>query len=165
MTWLFAPDRTLRQILRLGRSWQNINERRLSSLPKLMCLLIGNNRSTSQCLGNRRSIVIHAVVGSFVRCRGSSAQTGEDKRRLPNRFHCVAFIDLPTTLVWFDDAGQHIESLESERPVGEQLLIQFHRAVTSLVRSRTDMHDAFRALHIVQRSAQSFHDGVRFDLQ
>jgi len=73
----------------------------------------------------------------------------------------VAFVDLPTSLVWFDEAGQHIESLESERPVGEQLLIQFHRAVTSLVRKTTDMHDAFRALHIVQQSADSFKTGKR----
>lgn len=77
----------------------------------------------------------------------------------------VAFADLPNSLVWFDDAGQHIESLESERPVGEQLLIQFHRAVTSLVRNTMNMHDAFRALHIVQQSAQSFHEGVRLDLR
>jgi len=76
----------------------------------------------------------------------------------------VAFVDPPTNLVWFDEAGQHIESLESERPVGEQLLIQFHRAVTSLVRNTTDMHDAFRALHIVQQSATSFKTGQRIEL-
>ena len=45
----------------------------------------------------------------------------------------VAFIDLPSTLVWFDKAGRHMESLDSERPVGEQLLNQFHRSVTSLI--------------------------------
>ncbi|HIF30119.1 MAG: Gfo/Idh/MocA family oxidoreductase [Pirellulaceae bacterium] len=77
----------------------------------------------------------------------------------------VAFIDLPATLVWFDEAGQHIESLDSERPVGEQLLIQFHRAVTSLVRKTTDMDDAFRTLHIVQQSAASFASGQRIILQ
>jgi predicted dehydrogenase len=76
----------------------------------------------------------------------------------------IAFVDLPTTLVWFDEAGQHIESLESERPVGEQLLIQFHRAVTSLVRNTTDMHAAFRALRIVQQSATSFHSGQRLTI-
>ena len=32
----------------------------------------------------------------------------------------IAFVDLPSTLVWFDEAGRHQESLESERPVGEQ---------------------------------------------
>ena len=39
-----------------------------------------------------------------------------------------------TTLVWFDTAGRHQESLDSERPVGEQLLTHFYRSVTSLVR-------------------------------
>ncbi len=53
----------------------------------------------------------------------------------------VAFIDLPSTLIWFDAAGRHMESLESERPVGEQLLTIFHRAVTSLVRKIGDLED------------------------
>ena len=35
--------------------------------------------------------------------------------------HGIAFVDLPSTLVWFDEAGRHQESLESERPVGERL--------------------------------------------
>ena len=43
----------------------------------------------------------------------------------------VAFIDLPSNLVWFDEAGRHLESLETELPVGERLLQHFHRAVTS----------------------------------
>ena len=58
----------------------------------------------------------------------------------------IAFVDLPTTLVWFDEAGRHQESLESERPVGEQLLTQFFRAVTSLVRRTCDLEDACLAL-------------------
>ena len=37
----------------------------------------------------------------------------------------IAFVDLPSTLVWFDEAGRHQESLESERPLGEQLLTHF----------------------------------------
>ncbi len=61
----------------------------------------------------------------------------------------VAFVDLPSSLVWFDEAGRHLESLEEERPVGEQLLVQFHRAVTSLVRKTTDIEDAYLALNIV----------------
>jgi predicted dehydrogenase len=73
----------------------------------------------------------------------------------------VAFVDLPATLVWFDEAGQHLESLESERPVGERLLTQFHRAVTSLVRKTSDLEDAYRALHIVQNGRQSFRDNRR----
>ena len=30
----------------------------------------------------------------------------------------IAFVDLPSTLVWFDEAGRHQESLDAERPVG-----------------------------------------------
>ena len=63
--------------------------------------------------------------------------------------HGIAFIDLPSNLIWFDEAGRHQESLESERPVGEQLLSQFHRAVTSLVRRTSDLEDAYRALAVV----------------
>ena len=51
----------------------------------------------------------------------------------------IAFIDLPSNLVWFDTAGRHQESLESERPVGEHMLVQFHRKVTSLVRAMSEI--------------------------
>jgi predicted dehydrogenase len=78
--------------------------------------------------------------------------------------HGIAFIDLPSTLIWFDEAGRHQESLESERPVGEQLLIQFHRAVTSLVRKTCDLEDAFRAASIVQEARKSFREGRRGEL-
>jgi predicted dehydrogenase len=67
----------------------------------------------------------------------------------------VAFIDLPATLVWFDSAGRHMESLDAERPVDEQLLLQFHRAVVSLVQSVSSLNDAFRSLAIVQASRRS----------
>ncbi len=67
----------------------------------------------------------------------------------------VAFLDLPSTLVWFDDAGRHLESLDNERPVGEQLLTHFHRAVTSLVRRTADLEDAYRALRIVLAARES----------
>jgi len=77
----------------------------------------------------------------------------------------VAFIDLPATLVWFDKAGQHIESLDSERPVGERLLTQFHRAVTSLIRKTSDLEDAYRALTIVRQARVSFRDGRRVRLE
>ncbi len=77
----------------------------------------------------------------------------------------IAFVDLPSTLVWFDEAGRHQESLESERPVGEQLLTQFHRAVTSLVRKTCDLEDAYRALAIVQAARRSFREGRRIELQ
>ncbi len=73
----------------------------------------------------------------------------------------IAFLDLPTTLIWYDEAGRHQESLENERPVGEQLLTHFFRAVTSLVRSRTDLDDACRAITIVQQAQKSSTDGRR----
>lgn len=76
----------------------------------------------------------------------------------------VAFVDLPTTLIWFDSAGRHMESLESERPVGEQLLLDFYRSVTSLVRSKTSLEDAYRALQIVLLAGRSHAEGKRLDL-
>ncbi len=76
----------------------------------------------------------------------------------------VAFIDLPATLTWFDDAGRHMESLDSERPVGERLMMQFYRAVTSLIRKTSDMDDAYRALSIALAARQSFDTGRRVHL-
>jgi predicted dehydrogenase len=76
----------------------------------------------------------------------------------------IAFIDLPSTVVWFDEAGRHQESLDSERPVGEQLLTQFYRAVTSLVRKTSDLDDACQALAIVQEAARSYREGRRVTL-
>jgi predicted dehydrogenase len=75
--------------------------------------------------------------------------------------HGVAFVDLPASLIWFDQAGRHHESLDSERPVGEQLLTQFHRAVTSLVRKTGDLDDAYRALRIVLAAQASRGQGER----
>jgi predicted dehydrogenase len=76
----------------------------------------------------------------------------------------VAFIDLPAGLVWFDEAGRHVESLESERPVGEQLLVQFYQSVTSLIRRTSSLDDSFRALHIVDRASESFEKCQRTNL-
>jgi predicted dehydrogenase len=76
----------------------------------------------------------------------------------------IAFIDLPSTLVWFDKAGRQMESLDSERPVGEQMLSQFHRAVTSLVRSTSGLEDAYRAMAIVQQAHKSHAEGRRIVL-
>ena len=77
----------------------------------------------------------------------------------------VAFVDFPSTLIWFDSAGRHMESLESERPVGQQLLIQFHRAVTSLVRNSSGLDDAYRSLSIVLAARQSHAEGRRILLE
>jgi predicted dehydrogenase len=76
----------------------------------------------------------------------------------------IAFVDLPSTLVWFDEAGRHQESLDSERPVGEQLLTQFYRSVTSLVRRTNDLEDSYQALLIVEKARQSQAEGRRISL-
>ncbi len=76
----------------------------------------------------------------------------------------IAFIDLPNTLVWFDAAGRHQESLDSERPVGEQMLAQFHRMVTSLLRHMSGLDDALRAMQIVQAAERSQAEGLRVRL-
>lgn len=73
----------------------------------------------------------------------------------------IAFVDLPSTLVWFDEAGRHQESLESDRPVGEQMLLQFHRKVTSLVRAVSGLDDTLKAMQIVQAAATSQAEGRR----
>jgi hypothetical protein len=76
----------------------------------------------------------------------------------------IAFVDLPAALVWFDTAGRHQESLESERPVGEQMLVQFHRMVTSLVRHMSGLDDTLCAMRIVQAAAASQAEGRRVSL-
>ncbi len=76
----------------------------------------------------------------------------------------IAFIDLPSTLVWFDEAGRHQESLDNERPVGERLLTQFFRAVTSLVVNTSDLDDTCRAVEILAKASQSHQEGRRIEL-
>jgi len=76
----------------------------------------------------------------------------------------IAFVDLPSSLVWFDEAGRHQESLESERPVGEQILTQFHCAVTNRACRSPDLEDVCGALLIVQEAARSFREGHRVEL-
>jgi predicted dehydrogenase len=73
----------------------------------------------------------------------------------------VAFVDLPTSVIWFDDAGQHTESLESDSPVGEQMLRMFYRAVTSLVRRSSDLVDTYRAMRVVMAAQESVRSGTR----
>ena len=73
----------------------------------------------------------------------------------------IAFIDPPTNLVWFDEAGRHQESLESERPVDESMLLQFHRSTMSLVRRTGSLHDIMRAIEIVDAATKSQQTGQR----
>ncbi len=67
----------------------------------------------------------------------------------------LAFVDLPNSLIWFDEAGRHQESLETELAVGQQLLTQFHRAVTSLVRKMGDLEDVYLSLRLLQAARDS----------
>jgi len=76
----------------------------------------------------------------------------------------IAFLDLPHTVVWFDEAGQHSELLDHDRPVGEQLLLHFHRQVNSLVLKSASLEDAFKALTIVNRAQESYVQRRRFEL-
>jgi predicted dehydrogenase len=76
----------------------------------------------------------------------------------------IAFVDLPTTLVWFDEAGRHQESLDAERPIGEQLLTHFHHSITSLVRKTCDLEDTYKAITIVQACRRSHGEGRRIEL-
>ena len=67
----------------------------------------------------------------------------------------LAFIDLPNTLVWFDSAGRHQESLEHETPASHRLMLQFHRCVTSLVQRIENLQDTYNALHISELARHS----------
>lgn len=71
----------------------------------------------------------------------------------------TAFIDLPSSLTWFDDAGQHTESLESDRPVGVQMLDQFHRSVTSIIQQTCNLEDAYRAMKVAMAANESAKTG------
>ena len=71
----------------------------------------------------------------------------------------IAFVDLPASLVWFDQAGRHHETLESERPLGEALLLQFYRNVTSLVLQSSSLEDAYKALAVVLAARSSHAQG------
>ncbi|MFH1265018.1 MAG: Gfo/Idh/MocA family oxidoreductase [Planctomycetota bacterium] len=76
----------------------------------------------------------------------------------------IAFVDPPATLIWFDEAGRHQESLQNERPLGEQLLTRFHRAMTGPVSNSCDLADAYRALFIVEQAGKSHQSGRRIEL-
>ena len=67
----------------------------------------------------------------------------------------LAFLDLPSTLVWFDDAGRHQETLDTELPIGQQMLIQFHRAVASKSSLVSDLQETNEAIEILERAKQS----------
>ncbi|MCS7303785.1 MAG: Gfo/Idh/MocA family oxidoreductase [Thermoguttaceae bacterium] len=76
----------------------------------------------------------------------------------------IVFLDLPATVVWFDEAGRHLESLGDERPVGERLLSQFYRLLLSPVVASQDLDALFRALYIVHQARRSHSLGQRIRL-
>jgi len=76
----------------------------------------------------------------------------------------MAFVDLPSSLVWFNDAGQHTESLDAERAIGEMMLVRFHRLVTNTLANSTDAHDADCAMKIVLAANKSIETGDRIQL-
>ncbi len=76
----------------------------------------------------------------------------------------IAYIDPPTSLVWFDDAGRHMESLESDTPVGEVLLSQFYRMATSLVRRTDSLEDIQIAVAMMEAARTSAREGHRVDI-
>lgn len=77
----------------------------------------------------------------------------------------LAFVDLPNSLIWFDEAGRHQESLDSELSVGQQLLTQFHRAVTSLLRKMGDLEDVYKSLYALEKARASMQRGGRLTLE
>ncbi len=77
----------------------------------------------------------------------------------------LAFVDLPNSLIWFDEAGRHQESLDSELSVGQQLLTQFHRAVTSLLRKMGDLEDVYKSLYALEKARASMQQGGRMTLE
>lgn len=76
----------------------------------------------------------------------------------------VAFLDLPSTLVWFDEVGQHMEPLGQELSVTESMLMLFYRQVTSLVRRMGDAEDLCRATRVVAEAQRSDAEGRRIEL-
>ena len=76
----------------------------------------------------------------------------------------VAFVDLPSTLVWFDSFGRHQESLDSERPVGEQLLLRFHQSILHREHHLSDWAEVRRALEILCGASRSHQNGCRIEL-
>jgi predicted dehydrogenase len=141
--------------------------------------VVANGRPSSLEYGGYRMMSVDFAVGA--KGRGSPLAQISCGDYMPNDWleatsyrlptgmqvsceHGVAFIDLPSTLVWFNEAGRHVESLESELSVGEQLLRQFHRAVTSLIRSTDDLDNAHLALKTMLASEESRVKGKRVEL-
>ncbi len=77
----------------------------------------------------------------------------------------IAFVDMPSTLVWFDNAGRHQESLDQELSIGQQQFTQFHRSTTSLVRQMAGLDDYCAAVRCLEAARKSMTQGGRFSLR
>jgi predicted dehydrogenase len=76
----------------------------------------------------------------------------------------LAFVDLPNTLVWFDSAGRHQESLEHETSGCQLLLQQFHRCVTSPLQRIENLNDLYIAINIATLAQESMFAAQRMHL-
>ena len=73
----------------------------------------------------------------------------------------IAFIDFPSTVIWFNGAGRHMESLEGERPVGERLFAAFHRLLEN-GNPQLDCLQEFReSTRVIQAARQSIAENRR----
>ncbi len=121
--------------------------------------------TTSDASGNPGTATAQVSCGNYIPAKWQEAIGFRPPAAMQVRCeNGVAFVDLPGTLVWFDDAGRHQESLESESPVGDKMLAQFHRAVTSLVRNLSGLDETFQASAILRAAEQSSEHGQRITI-
>jgi hypothetical protein len=71
------------------------------------------------------------------------------------------FVVLGGWRVWGALNGMALSNAALVLSVGELLLGQFHRSVTSLVRSTAGLEETFRALSVVSEARRSFAEGKR----
>lgn len=73
----------------------------------------------------------------------------------------IAFIDLPSALVWFNGAGRHMESLDGERPVGERLFAAFHRLIENGNHHFDCLSEFRESTRVIQAARQSIAENRR----
>jgi len=56
--------------------------------------------------------------------------------------HGVAYLDMPGEVTWFDQSGQHDETHELDRPLGEMLADRFYRIVVHGLNPSPGLNDA-----------------------
>lgn len=110
-------------------------------------------------------VMAQIACGGYV--QGNWSEAAAFRRPADLQIVCekgIAFVDLPGTVTWFDEAGQHVEHLQEERPIGERLLMEFHRNVSSLVLRSNSLDDAYVALQMVLAARRSAELGQRVEL-